>query len=320
VPDTAHGTNPASSVLNGFKAVEVKSSKGGVLDPAVIASLMDTDTAGLMVTNPNTIGLFESNLPEVARIVHEKGGFVYGDGANLNALMGKVRMADLGVDVMHYNLHKTFSAPHGGGGPGSGPVGVTRELEPYLPVPRVVKDQDGTFRLDYDYPDSIGRIIGFHGHLLVMVKAYTYIREMGAEGLKAASELAVLNANYLRALLEADYHLPYKDRSLHEVVFNDKNQHAVGVTTKDIAKRLIDYGYHAPTVYFPLVVHAALMIEPTETESKQELDAFAQAMRAIAQEAADDPERVKRAPLRGFIGRPDEVTAARRPVLTYPLD
>ncbi len=319
VPDTAHGTNPASSVLNGFKAVEVRSGGTGILTADAVAALMDEDTAGLMVTNPNTLGLFETNLPEVARVVHEKGGFVYGDGANLNALMGKVRPADLGVDVMHFNLHKTFSTPHGGGGPGSGPVGVTKALEPFLPVPRVVY-RDGRYAMSSDYPDSIGRVIGFQGHFLVMVKAYAYIREMGAQGLKSAAELAVLNANYLRALLTAGYHLPYDQTCMHEVVFNDHKQKSQGVTTMDVAKRLLDYGYHPPTVFFPLVVHDAIMIEPTETESKQELDAFASAMLAIAGEVAEDPERTKRAPMRAFIGRPDEVTAARHPVLVYPLD
>jgi len=319
VPDTAHGTNPASSVLNGFKAVEVRSDEGGILTAEAVAALMDEDTAGLMVTNPNTIGLFETNLAEVAKVVHAKGGFVYGDGANLNALMGKVRPADLGVDVMHFNLHKTFSTPHGGGGPGSGPVGVTKELEPFLPVPRVVREQ-GVYKTRSDFPDSIGRVIGFQGHFLVMVRAYTYIREMGAKGLRAVSELAVLNANYIRALLESSYHLPYKQRSMHEVVFNDHKQADHGVTTMDVAKRLIDYGYHPPTVFFPLVVHDAIMIEPTETESKQEIDEFVRAMVAIAEEVDRDPERTKHAPLRAFIGRPDDVTAARHPVLTYPLD
>ena len=320
VTDTAHGTNPASSVLNGFKAVEVKSGPDGILEPEAVARLMDQDTAGLMITNPNTLGLFERNLREVAAIVHEKGGYVYGDGANLNALMGKVKPADLGIDVMHYNLHKTFSTPHGGGGPGSGPVGVTGELEPFLPIPRVVRLEDGTFDIKEDLPDSIGRVIGFHGHFLVMVKAYAYIRTMGPEGLKRAAELAVLNANYLRVMLQDTFHLPYPHKCMHEVVFTDKKQRAKGVTTLDIAKRLLDYGIHAPTVFFPLVVKHAIMIEPTETEPKEALDEFILAMKEIAREVEENPELVKRAPTRTFIGRPDEVTAARHPVLVHPLD
>ena len=319
IPDTAHGTNPASSVLNGYKAVEIKSGPDGILTPEAVAKVMDEDTAALMITNPNTLGLFESNLPEIAKIVHEKGGYVYGDGANLNAIMGIVRPADLGIDVMHFNLHKTFSTPHGGGGPGSGPVGVVKELEPFLPVPRVVKDGD-KYLLKEDFPDTIGRVIGFNGHFLVMVRAYTYIRMMGPEGLKKVSELAVLNANYLRVLLQYDYNLPYQRICKHEVVFNDKFQRGQDITTMDIAKRLLDYGIHAPTVFFPLIVKHAIMIEPTETESKETLDEFVEVMKEIAKEAKERPEVVKNAPTRTFIGRPDEVTAARHPVLVYPVD
>lgn len=317
IPDTAHGTNPASSVLNGYQCLEVKSSAEGLIDPAAVAALMTDDVAGIMITNPNTLGLFERNLPEVARIVHDKGGFVYGDGANLNALMGKVRPASLGLDVIQFNLHKTFATPHGGGGPGSGPVGVVEALAPYLPVPRVVREPDGTLHLSDRFPDSIGRMRSFVGQFGIIVRALAYLRGLGAEGVRRAAEMAVLNANYVRARLKSTYHLAYTTPCMHEVVFSDKRQATHEVHTMDIAKRLMDHGFHPPTVYFPLIVHGAIMIEPTETEDKATLDAFVAAMEAIAREADEDPAKVKAAPHLTGIGRPDEVLAARKPILVW---
>lgn len=317
VPDTAHGTNPASAALNGWQVVELKSSSAGVVEPATVAAAMDESVAAVMITNPNTLGLFERHLKEVAEIVHSKGGFVYGDGANLNAIMGVCKPAKLGIDVIQFNLHKTFSTPHGGGGPGSGPVGVVAGLVPYLPVPRVEKKEDGTFTLSTDFPHSIGRIRSFYGQFLVMVRALAYIKGLGAEGLRKVAERAVINANYLRVRLAGRFHLPYPGPCMHEVVFSDKYQSKSGVHTMDIAKRLIDYGYHPPTVYFPLIVSGALMIEPTETEDKASLDAFISAMEAIADEAMNEPDRLHQAPLRAGISRPDEVGAARKPVLTW---
>ncbi len=318
VPDTAHGTNPASSSLCGFQAVEVKSSEAGLLDPEAVARAMDGDVAALMVTNPNTLGLFERDLPRIAALVHEKGGFVYGDGANLNALLGKVRPASLGLDVIQLNLHKTFSTPHGGGGPGAGPVGAAPALEPFLPVPRVVRGEDGSLSLSEDFPDSIGRIRSFHGQFLVLVRALAYIRGLGAAGLRRVAEVAVLNANYVRRRLEGTYHLPYPGPCMHEVVFSDRRQARAGVHTMDIAKRLMDHGFHPPTVYFPLIVSGALMIEPTETEDKATLDEFIAAMLEIAREAEEDPGRLHQAPHRTSVSRADEVLAARKPVLTWP--
>jgi glycine dehydrogenase subunit 2 len=314
IPDTAHGTNPASAALCGYRPVAVASGPQGVLEPAAIEALMDEETAGIMVTNPNTLGLFEAHIREIAAIVHAKGGLVYADGANLNAVMGIVDMGAIGVDVIHLNLHKTFATPHGGGGPGSGPICVRRHLEPYLPVPRVVKD-GGQFHLETDRPLSIGRMGSFHGHFGVMVRAYSYIRSMGAEGLRRASELAVLNANYVKEKLKKDFHLAYDQPCMHECVFSDERQAPFKVTTLDMAKRLMDYGFHPPTIYFPLVVHGAIMIEPTETESKEDLDRFVAAMQAIAEEARTDPETVKSAPHRTKVRRLDEVTAARKPCL-----
>ncbi|MBN2494095.1 MAG: aminomethyl-transferring glycine dehydrogenase subunit GcvPB [Deltaproteobacteria bacterium] len=316
VPDTAHGTNPATSSLSGYQAVEVKSGPEGVLLPDAVRAAVDEDVAAIMVTNPNTLGLFEEHIREIAEIVHAAGGLVYCDGANLNSMMGVARPGDMGIDVMQFNLHKTFSTPHGGGGPGSGPVGASAELEPFLPLP-VVKEKGGRFELDFDRPQSIGRIKSFYGNFAVMVRAYTYIREMGAAGLKRASEMAVLNANYVRARLEGCYFLPYTRRSMHEVVFSDKHLEEHGVSTMDVAKRLLDFGFHPPTVYFPLVVHGALMIEPTESESPETLDAFVESMKAISEEAARDPELLKSAPRRTVVGRLDEVQAAREPVLTW---
>jgi len=313
IPDTAHGTNPATAALCGYEVVPVSSD--GVLGADAVAAAMDEDVAALMVTNPNTLGLFESQIREVCDIVHAKGGLVYCDGANLNALMGIARPGDMGLDVMHFNLHKTFSTPHGGGGPGSGPVGVSDELVPFLPVPVVVREGEG-FRLEYDRSHSIGRMRAFHGNFGILVRAYAYIRSMGAAGLRHASEMAVLNANYIRARLEGTYHLPYPARSLHEVVFSDRDLQG-GCHTLDVAKRLIDYGYHPPTVYFPLVVKGAIMIEPTETESKEILDEFCDAMIAIAGEAAEQPELLHEAPVRTRTRRLDETRAARKPRLKW---
>jgi glycine dehydrogenase subunit 2 len=316
VPDSAHGTNPASSALNGFEVVQLKSGPQGYLEPQVVAQAMDEDVAALMMTNPNTLGVFERNVGEIAKIVHSRGGFLYGDGANLNALLGRARPGDMGVDVMQLNLHKTFATPHGGGGPGSGPVGVAKELVPFLPTPVVTKQAD-RYHLEFDRPQSVGRMRTFWGNFGIMVRAYAYLRELGPEGLKRTAELAVLNANYVRALLKEDYHLPYSTPCLHEVVLSDKKQKELGVTTMDIAKRLIDHGFHPPTVYFPLVVADALMIEPTETESKENVEAFVAAMKAIARETEESPDTVKAAPVRAFRERLDEVKAARKPVLRW---
>ncbi len=313
IPDTAHGTNPATAALCGYDVVALESD--GTLSVEAVREHMDDDVAALMVTNPNTLGLFESQIREICDVVHEGGGLVYCDGANLNALMGIARPGDMGIDVMHFNLHKTFSTPHGGGGPGSGPVGVCEKLVPFLPVPVVVKNGD-TYRLDHDRPQSIGRMKAFHGHFGILVRAYAYILTMGAEGLKKATQMAVLNANYIRARLEKTYHLPHKARSLHEVVFSDKNLGG-DCKTLDVAKRLLDYGFHPPTVYFPLVVQGAIMIEPTETESLEALDEFCDTMAQIAQEADEQPELLQQAPTRTKIRRLDEATAARKPKLRW---
>ncbi len=313
IPDTAHGTNPASATLCGFKAVAVNSGPDGVLLPESVEALMDDDTAGIMVTNPNTLGLFEDNIRRVADIVHRKGGLVYGDGANMNAVMGIVDIGDVGVDVLHLNLHKTFSTPHGGGGPGSGPVCVTRQLEPFLPVPRVVRDKDG-YSLDEDYPLSVGKVHAFFGNVGILIRAYSYILSMGA-GLKQVSQYAVLNANYIKERLKDLYHLPYDRPCMHECVFTDKHQQEHHVATLDIAKRLMDYGFHPPTIYFPLVVSGAIMIEPTETESKETLDQFIDAMRQIAREAGNCPDCLHASPQLPKLQRLDEASAARHPCL-----
>ncbi len=316
IPESAHGTNPASSALCGYQVVPVKSGPQGVVEPKAVAEVMDSDVAAIMITNPNTLGLFEEHIAEIAEIVHEQGGQVYGDGANLNAVMGVSRPGDWGVDVMQINLHKTFSQPHGGGGPGAGPVAVRRHLAPFLPVPTIEKGEDG-FRLEFERPKSIGRVRSFAVSFGVMVRAYAYIRSLGADGLKHAAETAVLNANYVMTQLKDDYHLPYDRRCKHECVFSDANQLPHDVKTLDIAKRLMDYGFHPPTIYFPLIVPGALMIEPTETESKETLDEFIAAMKAIAQEAREQPERVRRAPSKPRIGRLDETRAARQPILRW---
>ncbi len=313
IPDTAHGTNPASATLCGYKSIPVPSNSEGILDPGTVAELMDEDTAGIMVTNPNTLGLFENNIKQIADIVHSKGGLVYADGANMNAIMGIINMADIGVDVLHLNLHKTFSTPHGGGGPGAGPVCVTNELAKFLPVPRVVKEGE-QYALFYDLPESVGKLHAFYGNFGILVRAYSYILSMGAD-LKKVSQYAVLNANYIKEALKEDYHLPYDRPCMHECVFNDAKQQETKVTTLDIAKRLMDHGFHPPTIYFPLVVPGAIMVEPTESESKESLDQFIAAMKAIAVEARENPERLHEAPLNAKLKRLDETMAARNPCL-----
>jgi glycine dehydrogenase subunit 2 len=313
IPDTAHGTNPASAALCGFQAIPVKSNEQGILTPEAVAALMDDDTAGIMVTNPNTLGLFEEHLPEIARLVHAKDGLVYGDGANMNAIMGIVDVAALGVDVLHLNLHKTFSTPHGGGGPGSGPVCVQQRLAPFLPVPRILK-QDDLYVLSENFPQSVGKLHAFYGNFGIMVRAYSYILSMGAE-LKTASQLAVLNANYIKAQLRDVLHLPYDRPCMHECVFSDKFQEPDNVKTLDLAKRLIDYGFHPPTIYFPLVVHGAIMIEPCETECKEDLDLFIETIKTIVQEAKANPQLLQNAPTNPKVRRLDETTAARHPCL-----
>jgi glycine dehydrogenase subunit 2 len=317
IPDTAHGTNPASSALNGWQVKEVRSTPDGLIDVEAVDRAMDADVAAIMVTNPNTLGLFERDLPAVARIVHSRGGYVYGDGANLNAMLGRVKPASLGVDVIQFNLHKTFGTPHGGGGPGSGPVGVVAGLDQYLPIPRVVRSDDGSLRLSEDFPDSIGRVRSFSGQFGVLVRALAYIKALGGTGLQRAAERAVLNAAYVRARLAGTWHLPYPLPCMHEVVFSDKLVARKGVHTMDVAKRLMDLGFHPPTVHFPLIVSGALMIEPTETESRTSLDEFCDAMERIALEAEETPEVLRDAPNLTAISRPDDVAAARKPILTW---
>jgi glycine dehydrogenase subunit 2 len=314
VPDTAHGTNPASAALCGYSPVPVKSNEQGILSPETIAEVMDEDTAGIMVTNPNTLGLFEENIKKIAEIVHSKDGLVYADGANMNAVMGIVSMKEIGVDVLHLNLHKTFSTPHGGGGPGSGPVCVRENLEPFLPVPRVVKE-DGEYILSEDFPQSIGKVHAFYGNVGIMIRAYSYVLSMGAD-VKKVSQLAVLNANYIKEKLKDTFHLAYDRPCMHESVFSDKNQAPQKVTTLDMAKRLMEYGFHPPTIYFPLVVPGAIMIEPTETESKEDIDLFIEALKAIANEVEANPELLHEAPRYPKVRRLDETTAARHPCLT----
>jgi glycine dehydrogenase subunit 2 len=310
VPDSAHGTNPATAGMAGYKIVEIKSTKDGLVDLDALRAAVGDDTAGLMLTNPNTLGIFDKGIKEIAEIVHEAGGLLYYDGANANAILGYARPGDMGFDVVHFNLHKTFSTPHGGGGPGAGPVGVKKELVPFLPVPMVEKKDDKYF-LDYDYPDSIGKVKDFYGHFGILVRAYTYILTMGSDGLKKASEMAVLNANYLCSQLKDYYHLPIDTIYKHEFVLGGLKDTLSEVTTLDIAKRLLDLGYHPPTIYFPLIINEALMIEPTETESKETLDEFIQAMIQIAKEAESDPAILKSAPNRTKVRRPNEVKAAR---------
>ena len=314
MPDTAHGTNPASAALCGYKPVPIKSGDRGILDTDEIRELMDEQTAGIMVTNPNTLGLFEENIKEIADIIHDKGGLVYGDGANMNAVMGIADMKKCGVDVLHLNLHKTFSTPHGGGGPGAGPVCVTKELAAFLPAPRVLFDGE-MYSLEKDRPESVGRMHCFHGNYGVLVRALCYILNMGAENLKKASQYAVLNASYLKVKLKDYLHLAFDRPCMHEAVFSDKKQQQYKVTTLDIAKRLMDSGYHPPTIYFPLVVPGAIMIEPTETESLEELDTFVEVVKQIVHEAETQPELLRGAPERFKVKRLDETQAARKPCL-----
>jgi glycine dehydrogenase subunit 2 len=317
IPDSAHGTNPASAAMAGFSVKTVKSTAEGQTDLEHLQQLCaEGGIAGLMLTNPNTVGLFEVNIKQICDIIHEAGGLVYMDGANMNALVGVARPGDFGVDVIHLNLHKTFSTPHGGGGPGCGPCCCTTELEPFLPTPRIVKDGE-TFKLDFDKPFSIGRVKAFFGNFGMMVRALAYIQTHGADGLNEATETAVLNARYLAHHLAEDYDKPYSGDCMHEVIFSHKKQSATGVHTLDIAKRLIDYGFHPMTVYFPLVVEGAMLIEPTESVGRQDLDAFAEAMKDISREAQENPEMVIGAPHTTRIGRLDEAAAARKPVLRW---
>ncbi len=316
VPDSAHGTNPASAAAAGFDVIEVKSNPRGLVDIAALEALMSDEIAGLMLTNPNTLGLFEEDIRQIADIVHAAGGLLYYDGANANAILGVSRPGDMGFDVVHINLHKTFATPHGGGGPGSGPVGVKEHLVPFLPKP-VIEKVDGSYVLDDDRPLSIGRVRSFYGNFGVVVRAYAYIRTMGPDGLKHVSEAAVLNANYIREQLKADFALPYDRTCMHEAVFSGQRQKEHGASTLDIAKRLIDFGVHPPTIYFPLIVSEALMIEPTETESRETLDEFIAAMKQIAREAEETPEILHEAPHGTPVSRLDEAKAARDMKLTY---
>ncbi len=316
LPDSAHGTNPATSALSGYEVVSLKSNDQGLLDPEVVKNAMDENVAALMLTNPNTLGLFEKDILKIAEIVHKKGGLIYCDGANLNALMGISKIGEMGVDVMHFNLHKTFSTPHGGGGPGSGPVGVKKSLIPFLPVPIIDKKDDWYFP-NYNHPHSIGKLKGFYGNFSIFIRAYAYIKTLGKENIRKVSEIAVLNANYIRSQLQEDFHLPYNSPSLHECVLSDKNQLQLGVSTFDIAKSLIDYGFHPPTIYFPLIVKGALMIEPTETETKKTLDKFIVAMKDIAKRAKEDPESLHQSPLKSKVSRLNETLAARKPKLRW---
>jgi glycine dehydrogenase subunit 2 len=316
IPSSAHGTNPASAALSGYDAMVVPCDDRGLMKAADVRALLDDDVAALMVTNPNTLGLFEIEIREIADAVHEAGALVYMDGANMNALMGKAKPGDMGADILQFNLHKTFSTPHGGGGPGSGPVAVRADLEPYLPYPRIV-ERGGRLEWSEDCPRSIGKVRSFYGNFGILVRAYTYMLACGGDGLSEVTEGAVLAANYIRARLEGAYHLPFDQPSMHEVVFTDKLQNVTGVKTLDIAKRLLDFGFHAPTIYFPLVVNGALMIEPTETESLETLDEFIDTMIEIAREAEEDPEAVREAPTRTPLVRLDETRAARHPVLVW---
>lgn len=316
VPDSAHGTNPASASFAGFKSVTVKSNERGEVDIDDLKCVVNENTAAIMLTNPNTLGIFEKNIMEIREIVHEAGGLLYYDGANLNAIMDKVRPGDMGFDAVHLNLHKTFTGPHGGGGPGSGPVGVKKELASYLPKPMVIKEGQ-TYKYDNDIENSIGRVKPFYGNFGIYLRAYTYIRTMGAEGLKEVSEAAVLNANYIKASLKDYFEIPYEQYCKHEFVLSGSKQKEHGVRTLDMAKRLLDFGVHPPTIYFPLNVEEGMMIEPTETESKETLDHFINAMIEIAEEAKNDPDKVLEAPHTTIIDRLDETQAARKPVLKF---
>ena len=316
IPNSAHGTNPASAALCGYQVLEVPANDRGCLDIAALTAAMSQDVAALMITNPNTVGLFEEEIENIVEILHEKGGLVYLDGANMNAIVGVARPGDFGVDVMHLNLHKTFSTPHGGGGPGAGPVLVKSILEPFLPIPRIER-VESRYRLSYDHPDSIGKVHSFLGNFRILVRAYTYLLAYGSDHIRNVAELSVLNANYVKTKLKDTYHLPYDRPVMHEVIFSDKWQQPYEVRTLDIAKRLMDYGFHPPTIYFPLIVPGALMIEPTETESLQTLDSFVEAMKKIDEEARQESEVVRSAPHTTKISRLDEAEAARKPVLRW---
>ncbi|KOM98730.1 glycine dehydrogenase [Clostridium botulinum] len=316
VPDSAHGTNPASASVAGFDIVEIKSGEDGRVSIEELKKVLNDEIAGLMLTNPSTLGLFEKDIKLISELVHEAGGLLYYDGANLNAIMGIARPGDMGFDVCHLNMHKTFSTPHGGGGPGSGPVGVKKHLAKFLPIPTVEKEND-KFILDYNRPDSLGKIRSLYGNFGVMVKAYAYILTMGKEGLKAASENAVLNANYIKESLRDYYNIGKDDICKHEVILSTLKENPHHIATLDIAKRLIDYGVHPPTVYFPLIIEEALMIEPTESESKETVDEFIDAMKKIAVEAKENPELLHEAPVKAPVRRLDQVKAARKPILRW---
>jgi len=317
VPDSAHGTNPATSAMAGYEVIVVPSNDRGGVDLEELKKVINDEVAALMLTNPNTVGLFDENILEITKLIHDAGGLLYYDGANTNAIMGITRPGDMGFDVVHLNLHKTFSTPHGGGGPGSGPVGVKEFLEPFLPKPVVVQREDGTYSLEENLPLSIGRVRSFYANFNVLIKAYAYIRSLGGQGLRAASENAVLNANYLMSILKEHYFLPFDRVCKHEFVITPKNLKSTGVHTLDIAKRLLDYGYHPPTIYFPMIVEEAMMIEPTETESMETLDGFAKALIKIAEEARSETDLVKNAPHTTVVTRFDEVAAARKPNLRW---
>lgn len=347
IPDSAHGTNPASAALCGYEVESIQSNTEGLIDTHKLQEVFTRDTAAIMITNPNTLGLFEKDILEICRIAHDKGGLVYCDGANMNALLGIARPGDMGVDILHLNLHKTFSTPHGGGGPGAGPIGVSKELKPFLPIPRIEmieksaseehgidplmksskspysspNPSDGPshrkYLLNDNYPDSIGRVRAFYGHIGMMIRTYTYLLSLGKEGIHRVGEYAVLNANYLRRKLEKYYDIPYGKTCMHEFVISAKKQKKKGVSALDIAKKLLDYGFHAPTVYFPLIVEEAIMVEPTETESRETLDAFIAAMIQIANDVEQRPETVRNSPQTTPIDRPDEVKAAREPNLRW---
>lgn len=334
IPDSAHGTNPASAALCGYEVESIRSNPAGLIDVNKLKTAFDRNTAALMITNPNTLGLFEKDILEICKIAHDAGGLVYCDGANMNALLGITRPGDMGIDILHLNLHKTFSTPHGGGGPGAGPIGVTDKLKPFLPVPRIETGRKSTtegvrqdssvtgqgqkyYFLNYQHPDSIGRVKAFYGHIGIMIRTYTYLLSLGKEGVCKVGKFSILNANYLRHKLIKYYDIPYGKTCMHEFVISAKKQRQQGASALDIAKRLLDYGFHAPTIYFPLIVEEALMIEPTETESLETLDAFADAMVQIATDIEQKPESVRNAPKTTPVGRPDEVKAAREPTLKW---
>jgi len=317
IPDSAHGTNPASAAIAGYSVESLKSDTHGCINLDALDQAMTADVAALMLTNPNTLGIFEPNIIRITELVHSRGGLVYMDGANLNALMGLTRPGDFGIDVLHINLHKTFSTPHGGGGPGAGPVAVRRVLEPFLPVPTVEVDESGSYFLNYERPQSIGKVKAFYGNFGTVVRALCYVLANGAKGLTEASQVAILNANYIKHGLKGVYDLPYDEPVLHEVVFSSKMQAQHHVSVMDIAKRLMDYGFHPPTVAFPLIVPGALMIEPTESEGREELDLFIDAMKSIAEEAESNPELLRHSPYTTRVKRLDEVQAARHPILRW---